>query len=135
MSAVKVKAALEVGLNGMSPALSTAWENIAFTPEAGTAYQEVNLLFAPPVNNEYGNGYREEGIMQITLMYPIQTGANAAMARAELIRTTFKRGATFVKDTVTVTVSNTPEIAPGAVEGDRYALPVKVRFFSNISSS
>lgn len=135
MSAVKVKAALETGLNAMSPALSTAWENATFVPVAGTAYQAVNLLLAPPVNNEYGNGYREEGIMQVTLMYPIQVGASTALARAELIRTTFKRGTTFTKDTVTVTVSNTPEIAPGAVEGDRYALPVKVRFFSNISSS
>ena len=35
MSVVKVKAALETALNGMT-ALATAWENVAFTPVAGT---------------------------------------------------------------------------------------------------
>ena len=134
MSLLKIRNALETAVNGMSPALETALENMAFKPTSGTAYQALNILPSTPVNNEFGNGHREEGIFQITLMYPLQNGAADALARAELIRTIFKRGATFTKDTVTVTVSNTPEIAPGAVEGDRYALPVKVRVFSNISS-
>ena len=127
-----IRAALEVALNAMSPSLSTAFENAPFTPVTGTPYQKVQLLFAEPVNTEFGSRHRELGFMQVTLFYPLLVGAAAAAARAELIRTTFYRGAAFVNGGVTVTVSNTPEVSPGSVDGDRFAIPVKVRFFSNI---
>lgn len=132
MSAVKIRAALEVALNAMSPALSTAWENAAFVPVPGTPYQQVNVLFASPDNIEFGRTHRESGFMQVKLMYPLQVGTSAAAARAELIRSTFYRGASFTSSGVTVVVERTPEISPGSVDGDRYAIPVKVRFFANI---
>lgn len=132
MSVVKIRTALETALNSMSPAVSTAWENVAFTPVAGTAYQRVDVLFAEPANEEYGAGHREQGYMQVKLMYPLQVGTGTVAARAELIRTTFYRGASFTSGGVTVIVERTPEVSPGSVEGDRYAIPVKVRFFANI---
>lgn len=131
MSAVKIKAALETALNGMA-SLSTAWENAAFTPVAGTPYQQVNILFAEPDNVEYGRTHRELGFMQIKLMYPLQVGSVTAITRAELIRSTFYRGASFTSSGVTVIIDRTPEISAGSVEGDRWAIPVKVRFFANI---
>ncbi len=132
MSAVKIKAALETALNGMA-ALSTNWENAAFTPVAGTPYQQVNILFAEPDNAEYGRTYRELGYMQIRLMYPLQVGAVTAITRAELIRSTFYRGASFTASGVTVVIERTPEIGAGIVDGDRWALTVKIRFYANIS--
>lgn len=132
MSAVKIRAALETALNAMSPAISTAWENMAFTPVAGTAYQQVNVLFADPDNTEFGSRHRELGYMQVKLMYQLQVGTSVVMARAELIRTTFYRGASFTNGGVTVIVEKTPEIGVGQVEGDRYAVPVRIRFFSNV---
>ena len=132
MSSVKVKAALETALNAMSPALLTAWENAQFQPVAGTPYQQVNVLFAPPENVEYGRRYREVGYMRVMLMYPLGNGLADAMARAELIRASFYRGASFVKDTVTVIIERTPEISTGSVDGDRWAIPVKIRFFANV---
>lgn len=127
-----IRSALEVALNAMSPSLSSAWENAPFTPVTGTAYQKVQLLFAEPVNSEFGRNHRELGYMQVTLFYPLLVGAALPAARAELIRSTFYRGAAFTSSGVTVTVSNTPEVSPGSVDGDRFAIPVKVRFFSNI---
>lgn len=132
MSVVKIRAALETALNAMSPAVSTAWENMAFTPVAGTAYQRVNLLLATPENIEFGRHHREVGYMQVTLMYPLQVGTATVAARAELLRTTFYRGASFTASGVTVVIDQTPEVSPGSVEGDRYAVPVKVRFYANI---
>ncbi len=131
MSAVKIKSALETALNGMT-ALSTSWENAAFTPVAGTAYQQVNILFAEPDNVEYGRTHRELGYMQIKLMYPLQVGSVTAITRAELIRSTFYRGASFTSSGVTVIIERTPEIGAGSVEGDRWSIPVKIRFFANI---
>lgn len=133
MSSVLIRAALESGLNAMSPALATAWENVAFTPPTtSTPYQSVSILFATPDNASYGSGYREQGFMQIDLMYPQQNGPAAAYARAELIRTTFARGETFTSGAVSVIVDRTPEILAGRNEGGRYVLPVRVRFFANL---
>ena len=132
MSVVKIRAALETAVNAMTPALSTAFENAAFVPVAGTPYQQVNILFATPDNTEYGSHYRELGYMQIRLMYPQAVGTSVVAARAELIRSTFYRGATFVSSGVSVIVEKTPEVSPGSVDGDRWAVPVKVRFFANL---
>jgi len=129
---VNIRAALETALNGMSPALATSFENAAFVPVAGTPYQKVHMLFAQPDNQEFGSRHRELGFMQVTLMYPLGVGTSLINARAELIRSTFYRGAAFVNGGVTVTVSDTPEVSPGDVDGDRYMIPVKIRFFSNI---
>jgi hypothetical protein len=136
MSAVLVRAALEVALAAMSPALATAWENAPYTPVAGTPYQRVTLLLAEPANLEMGSArYTEQGYLQISLAYPLNAGAGAATARAELIRSTFYRGASFTSGGVTVNIEKTPEIAPGRVEEDRYVIPVKVRFFAHVIRS
>lgn len=134
MSALKVRNALETALNGMSPALATAWENHAYTPVAGTPYQRVTVLLAEPVNAEIGRSglYMEQGFMQVDLAYPLNAGANAATTRAELIRTTFYRGASFTASGVTVTVERTPEIMPGRVDEDRFVVPVRIRFYAHV---
>lgn len=134
MSIVSIRAALEAKLNGMTPALATSWENVPYTPVAGTAYQACYLLPATPDNPTLGDGfYREQGIFQITLLYPLQVGTSTAAARAQLIRTTFKRGTSMVSGAVTVRIATTPEISPGRVDGDRFSIPVKIRFFADIN--
>lgn len=132
MSTVKIRAALETALNGMSPALATAWENTAFTPAAGTPYQQVNMLFAVPSNNEIGSRYQQSGYMQVKLMYPPQIGTAAVGARAELIRATFRRGVTFVNGGVTTMITDTPEVSPGTSDSDRFSLILKIRFIAQI---
>lgn len=131
MSLVLVRSALEVALAAMSPALSTAYENAPFSPAIGTPYQRVFLLAAEPANPEMGRKVTEQGILQVSLAYPLEAGPAAATARAELIRATFYRGATFTASGVSVTIERTPEIAPGRVEEDRWVVPVRIRFFSH----
>jgi hypothetical protein len=134
MSIVSVRAALETKLNGITPAISTAWENAPFAPVAGTPYQAVFLMAATPENPTMGDGfYREQGIFQISLFYPLQAGPATAAARAELIRTAFKRGTALTSGTVTVRISRTPEIGQGRVDGDRWHVPVKCTYFAGIT--
>ena len=131
MSAVLIRSALETALAAMSPAIGTAWENMPFTPENGTAYQRAHVLFGEPDNPEMGTFTQDRGFMQVSLCYPLDTGPATATARAELIRATFKRGSAFTASGVVTTIEKTPEIAPGMIEGDRYVLPVRVRFYAN----
>jgi len=132
MSRAAVRSALETALNGMTPALATAWENVPYEPVTGTPYQAAFLMMAEPANPEIGGGYTERGYLQVNLNYPLNTGPAAAEARAELIRGTFPRGASFTADGITTHIERTPEIGSGRAEEDRYFLPVKVRFFAHV---
>lgn len=132
MSIRSLRAALEVALNSISPALATQFENVPMTPAAGTPYQRVNLLRATPENPAIGAGmHRDIGVMQVTLCYPIGAGPQAAETRAEAIRTAFARGASFTSGAVTVHITTTPNIGPAYVEADRYCVPVSIRYHSN----
>ena len=134
MSQSLIRAALETALNGMTPALATAFENNAFTPPASTTpYQMAFMLFAAPENPDMGRGItRERGIFQVTLCYPLQAGDGAARARADLLRATFYRSATFTIGAVKVIMERTPDVGAGSVSGDRWVVPVRCRFFADI---
>lgn len=135
MSVVAIRPALETALNAMSPALGTAFENgPVYVPATGTPYQRVNLILAEPSNNENNRYHMERGFLQVTLCYPQGAGPGAAAARAELIRATFYRGASFVSGSVTVTIDRTPEIAPAQIVDDRYVIPVRIRFYAHITA-
>lgn len=131
---VSIRAALETALAAMSPALSIAYENVTFTPTAGTPYQRAETMFARPNNDEIGPNFVEQGIFQITLCYPTGVGPSAAAARAELIRSTFRRGYSFPTGGVTVLSTDTPEVMPAYVDGDRYCVPVRCRFSAQITA-
>ena len=133
MSISNIRAALETALNAMTPPLATAWQNIPYTPIVGTPYQRVSLLTAEPNNQEFGASYTEAGYMQVDLCYPQTVGAGGVEQRVELIRTTFKRGKTFLNGGITTTISTTPELAPAYLDGDRFVRPVKIRFHTYIS--
>ena len=136
MSVAKIRRALEAQLNGMAPAIALAWENAPYTPVAGTPYARIFLLPTEPENPTFGAGdtfRRERGLFQISLFYPLQVGPADAAARAELIRTSFPRGASFTSGGVTVIIERTPEVAPALYEPDRYVLPVRIRYFANIN--
>jgi len=150
MSVIHARAALEVALNAMTPAIDTAYENVAFKPAdvtatgariegvpypkgAGKPYQQAHVLFAPPDNETFGRAHIERGYMQVKLMYPLLAGTAAVMARAELMRAKFYRGASFTSGGVTVIIEKTPEIGSGSVDGDRFVVIVKIRFFANIN--
>lgn len=135
MSQVKIRAALETALAAMAPALSTAYENVPYTPPASSVpYQRVFLLFAEPDDPEAGHVLHvERGFMQINLMYPLGVGDATARARAKLIQDTFYRGCSFTSGGVTVSVERTPEAGQGTVDGDRWFIPVKVRFSAQIT--
>jgi len=133
MSIRSIRAALEVALNAVSPSLSTQFENVPFTPVQGTAYQRVNLLRGTSENPALGASMsREVGILQVTLCYPLGAGPQAAEDRAELLRSTFARGASFTAGGVTVHITGTTSVGPAYVEADRYCIPVSVRYHANV---
>jgi hypothetical protein len=132
MSVVKIAKALETKLKASYNDLPIAWENLKFVGTDGP-FQVATVLFAEPENPTQGdNFYRQRGFLQISLLYPIDTGRGAAFARAELLRAGFHRGLSLVADGVTAIIEKTPEISAGKVEDGRYVVIVRIRFFANI---
>ena len=135
MSLTAIRSALAVRLNTVTPALATAWENSAFAVPAPTVpYQQVNVLFATPENPETGAGYRELGYMQVTLKYPLGVGPGLAELRAIALRAAFPKNLALTSGGVVTTISKTPAIGNGVVDGDRWSLPVKIPFHANLFS-
>lgn len=127
-----LRAALEEALAAMTPALPTAWENTSYTPVADVPYQRVSLLRAEPINAEYGANFQDSGILQVSLMYPPGQGAAPAEDRAQLLRTTFRRGASFTKNGLVVKIIRTPNILPaGTADDGRFVLPVSITFLTS----
>ena len=135
MSSADVRAALEVALSAMSPELATAWENTAYKPVVGRPYQRAAIIRATPRNDEYGRAFSELGIFQVSLHYPPGQGAKDAEARLDLIRATFFRGASFVKNSVVVTIISTPAALPATDDDQgRYVLPVSIQFKASLQN-
>lgn len=138
MAVDKVRTPLEIALFAMTPALATAWENKDFTPPAaGTPWQEVRFLFEEPDNSAMTPSYfQERGVMQIALHYPAGRGVHDAAARAELVRSTFPRGAGFSNGGVNTVIEKTPKIGQGMLDSVRreWVVPVLIRFKADIFS-
>jgi hypothetical protein len=135
MSLLAIRRALEAAVAAMTPVVQIAYENSLYTPTSGTAYQRLTLLPQRPGNEEIGPNYTQEGDLQIDLFYPADgSGPAAAQTRAELIRSTFKRGNPYSSGGVTVTVMLTPEIGAAYVEADRFVVPVFLRIFASITA-
>lgn len=135
MSNIKIRRALEIAVDGLSPTIETAWENTTFNPTKGTPYQEVNVLFATPFNPSVGSSnstlVEQRGFLQISLLYPLRGGTLSIDTRVELIKATFKRGVSFSNLGQTVIIRNTAEVMPGLRDGDRWRVVVKINFYSH----
>lgn len=133
MSLGAIRAALEGALDGMSPALATAWENRPSPDVTDDPYQQVWLMMADPLNPEFGKGAQERGYLQVNLCYPADKGPGAAEARADQIKTAFYRGRSLPAGEFIVVIDGTPSVHPGFRDGDRWVRPCRIPFYAWIS--
>ncbi len=123
------------GTGGVVTAKLTAWEGVAFATVPLVPYQRVNLLSSPPENPSFGGSfYRELGFMQVTLYYPVQRGVLDIMTRAELLRTTFARGASFTSSGVTVNIPKKASISAPKIDEEVISSYVRIPYWADIFS-
>lgn len=136
MSQVTIKSLLEKALNALSVGLDTAFENVPFSPTNGVPHQRVFILPSQTQNPTMGDGFkRESGVMQVTLCYPSNAGAGAALERAEALRLGFKRGTTFTQGTLRVLIDSSPYVSQGASDGAWYMVPVSIPYVADVYGS
>lgn len=136
MSQTKIRAALDTRLlsvpGGISPTW-TAWDNkgLKSAPTTTTIYQTVSLLPARPDNPTLDEKMQiHSGIYQVLLMLPANASTLTGETLAQAIVDHFPAGLALTYSGQTVRIRGTPEIAAGYQSGDRYAIPVSVRYNS-----
>jgi hypothetical protein len=135
-SATKANIAATIAGNGASVfAVLTAYQNTIYPTIIGVPFQMVFMIPFKPDDLVQGSGYyKEHGVFQVTLVYPLGVGRGAIIARAELIRNAFKKGSTFFNNGITVTIPNPPELGNFAGTADSFNLPVKIGYSADIYS-
>ena len=129
-----IKKLLEQRLNALSTGIIlTAFENAPFTPVNGVAWQKCDMLPAKTQNPTMGDDFkRDAGIFQVTLAYPLNVGAGAAIVRAKVIAEGFKRGYTMNDGTLRVLIDESPSIAQGIPDGAWYKLPISIPYVADV---
>lgn len=70
--------------------------------------------------------------MQVDLCYPVGGGNSAAQARAELLRSTFRRGLSLTHSGQSVRIPRTPSKTVLPIDGDRYVVAVSIPYEADI---
>ena len=127
MSIRQIKVALEKRLKLAPNIPALAYENTPYTPVAGTPYARVDHLTNTPVDHAVSaDVVGLMGYMNVLLLYPAGNGAGAADVMAQAIQDHFAPVQELVNGDVAVQIVRTPDIRPGMVDGDRWAVPVRV---------
>lgn len=141
MSTAAMRAAIETALLELGWDDRTAFENSAFAPRPDTPFQRVTCGFGRPAHRENTGAYTQLGWCQIDLMYPSGedpeagvSGAGEATARAEAIQAAFPRARSIEKRGVVTQIDEAAEILPARLQGDRYVIPVVIRFSAQIQA-
>ena len=130
MSQKEIKVALDKAIGLLSSDIQTEYENIAFTPTAGTPYQQLHFLPAPSTSIEIsGEASIHRGIYQITLKYPVNKGVNPPLDKAETIIKAFPKSRVLVEND-TVVICELPTYRKLGVDGDRYIYAVSIEYKS-----
>lgn len=133
MTVALIRKALEKRLASVLPSMVVAFENVAFSPTANVPYQRVSLLPNTPDDDQIGSStYFERGIFQVTVCFPIGNGPAACEARTQLVKDAFKRGTSLVEGAVTVIIMNAPSASSAMIDGDRFCIPVSVRYQAQV---
>lgn len=124
----KINAALSTRLQALN--LPTQWENAPFTPTAGAAYLIETILPAQTVPYTV-NGQTEvnEGIYQVTVMAPKGATKGAGLSIVKQVADHFPVGLELSSGGQSVKVQSVSQHR-GMADGDRWAIPISIRWFA-----
>lgn len=115
-----------------SPALPVAWENVPFTPPAGTYLRGFLLPAATAGIDLAGAGRTFRGIYQVSVVCPINTGPGAAESIADELATLFPLNLRITVSGLTLQVVTPVTAAQGAQDATNYVLPVSFGYRADL---
>ena len=137
MSNDAIRAALSAQMMRMYPALPIAWPNTAYAPTVDDPFMRVNFLPGQTANpSMVGSGNidlkRHNGVMQVTLFYPTNTGEGELRRKADAVIAHFPRGSSYEADGVVVNIDFTPSASPAFSQGAWYVMPVSIYYRADV---
>jgi hypothetical protein len=106
-----------------SPTLPVAYPDRPFTPPADGKYLDVAVFFNRPAWEGVASGKVDQGLLQITVVWPRNTGIIKPMEVVSTVMAHFTKGATL---TGTVKVAAEPYSASPIFEGSETRIPVTI---------
>lgn len=134
MSILAIRRALEGKLKLLEPAFATAYENAEFTPVSQIPFQKVFLLPNNSQSPTFGSTelVREQGLLQVSLYFPLNKGMKDVYTKAEAIRAHFPKGLTLTSGGVNVIIEKRASVAPAMREGEWLVVVISIPYFANI---
>lgn len=124
-----IRAALDTRLSTWADLPPVAWEGQDFAPTDGVTYAAVNLLPNRPDNPTLTESLIDAGgVYQVSLYFPRGADTGVIDALAGSLVAHFTAGLSLVAATIRVRVVGTPAITAGIPTGDRWLVPVSVRY-------
>lgn len=128
-----IRKAFAVKLNTLTlpSGVTIAWANTHFQPTLGSPWVRANLIPAQTRQGSIGEDGTDlhQGIFQVDVFYPSNSGDGAAFALADDILEHFSRGTVLIADGIRVRMETSNPTTPNS-EPDWYHVPVELRWFS-----
>ncbi|MFN3858112.1 MAG: phage tail terminator-like protein [Caulobacter sp.] len=106
-----------------SPALTIAWPDVAFTPPASGKYLEVRVFFNRPRFEGLASGVLDQGLLQVTVVWPKGAGIIQPASAAEAVKAHFPKGLTLSGG---VKVVAAPYAASPLIDQSETRIPVTI---------
>lgn len=117
--------------------VNIAVENLTFLPPSNQAWAEVSVLVSSIGVSTLGNGGQDrvDGILQVDIYEPVNTGSKAAFDKLDTLRGKFVAGHSLhdSDNDIFVIFPNGPRPEQPAVEKSFYRLTVSIPFYSHIT--
>lgn len=125
----KIRGALDTHLSTAPDLPPVAFENSNFEPVPGQTYAEAYLMPRNPANPTLGLQMQDlGGVYQISLYFPRGADTGEMDNLAGALQNHFYAGLILHAATMRVLIERTPAIAAGMPSGDRWLVPVSVRY-------
>ena len=117
----------------LSPVLPVAWPNVNFTPPDDGKYLEVSHF--PNGVSRYalggGNASSRIGLLQLTVVTPLNQGPANATAIAGEVAAHFNDATVMFEGVAKVFVTKAPELAPAIKSDVSWSVPVTISYECN----
>ena len=111
-----------------SPVMKKAMPDVSFSPETGKPYFRVDLFRNAPFWQGLNTGKIDQGLLQITVVWPEGLGIIKASAAADAVMTHFPRGLKLFSGTACVRISGQPWAAAPLIEAGWSSTPITIPY-------
>jgi len=120
---------LDRRLNALGLSQPIAWDNVEFTPVEGTAWVRPTMIAGQSTLLDLSKNQANQGLYQIDIFYPVDTGPNALLSALSDVYKHFKESQTLTYRTATIYLRQI-SLSPVIRDGIWYTGSVSVSFTS-----